>query len=226
MSAETLAPVDLPTRRRVVDLILNDGPQTAKQLAERLQLTPAAVRRHLAALLASGALTSHEQRVFGPRSRGRPSKVFGLTDSGRAEFRQAYDDLALAALRRLAVAAGPSAIQGIAEDRVACIEERFQAAREADPAKPAVEILVEALATDGYAPSIRPLNSGEQLLQHHCPIAHVAAEFPILCEIETQLFARLLGTHVQRLATIGHGDGVCNTNVPRRLPTPQIQRRK
>ncbi|HSO68804.1 MAG TPA: helix-turn-helix domain-containing protein [Arachnia sp.] len=226
MSVEAIETVDLPTRRRVVDLILNDGPQTAKQLAERLHLTPAAVRRHLAVLLTSGALTSHEQRVFGARGRGRPSKVFVLTDAGRAEFRQAYDDLAIAALRRLAVAAGPSAIRGIAEDRVACIEERFNAAREADPGRPAVEILVEALAADGYAPSIRPLHSGEQLLQHHCPIAHVAAEFPILCEIETQLFAKLLGTHVQRLATIAHGDGVCTTNVPHRLPTPQIPRRK
>ena len=169
MSVESIETVDLPTRRRVVDLILNDGPQTAKQLAERLHLTPAAVRRHLAVLLTSGALTSHEQRVFGARGRGRPSKVFVLTDAGRAEFRQAYDDLAIAALRRLAVAAGPSAIRGIAEDRVACIEERFSAAREADPERPAVEILVEALAADGYAPSIRPVHSGEQLLSAPLP---------------------------------------------------------
>ncbi|MFW6188461.1 MAG: transcriptional regulator, partial [Actinomycetota bacterium] len=26
---------------------------------------------------------------------------------------------------------------------------------------------------------------------------------------------RLLGTHVQRLATIAHGDGVCTTHIPR-----------
>jgi predicted ArsR family transcriptional regulator len=45
-------------------------------------------------------------------------------------------------------------------------------------------------------------------------VAHVAAEFPQLCEAETQAFARLLGTHVQRLATIAHGDGVCTTHVP------------
>lgn len=217
---------DLPTRRRVVDLIMNDGPQTAKQLAERLHLTPAAVRRHLAVLLGDGTLTSREQRVFGVRGRGRPSKVFALTDSGRAVFRQAYDDLAIAALRRLAQAEGPEAVREVAEGRVACIEDRFRAARDADPERPAMDLLVEALAVDGYAPSIRPLPSGNQLLQHHCPIAHVATEFPVLCEIETALFARLLGTHVQRLATIAHGDGVCTTHVPHRLPTPQIPRRK
>jgi len=226
VSVSSVEVVDLPTRRRVVNFILNEGPQTAKQLAERLHLTPAAVRRHLTVLLSDGTLESREQRVFGARGRGRPSKVFVLTDSGRTAFRQAYDDLAIMALKRLAVAAGPGAIREIATDRVTCIEERFRAARDRAPEAPAVELLVEVLAVDGYAPSIRPLHSGTQLLQHHCPIAHVATEFPELCEIETQLFARLLGTHVQRLATIAHGDGVCTTHVPHRLPTPAIPKRK
>jgi predicted ArsR family transcriptional regulator len=45
-------------------------------------------------------------------------------------------------------------------------------------------------------------------------VAHVAAEFPQLCEAETQVISRLVGTHVQRLATIAHGDGVCTTHIP------------
>jgi predicted ArsR family transcriptional regulator len=54
---------------------------------------------------------------------------------------------------------------------------------------------------------------GEQLCQHHCPVAHVAAEFPQLCEAETEAFSRLLGVPVRRLATIAHGDGICTTHV-------------
>jgi hypothetical protein len=41
----------------------------------------------------------------------------------------------------------------------------------------------------------------------------VAAEFPQLCEAETEAFGRLLDTPVQRLATIAHGDGICTTHV-------------
>jgi hypothetical protein len=44
-------------------------------------------------------------------------------------------------------------------------------------------------------------------------VAQVAAEFPQLCEAETEAFGRLLGTPVQRLATIAHGDGICTTHV-------------
>ena len=226
MSVSTEVEADVPTRRRVVHLILNDGPQTAKQLAERLELTPAAVRRHLSALLDEGTLTSREERVYGPRGRGRPSKVFVLTDEGRADFRQAYDDLAIAALRRLSAAAGPAAVRELATERLVEVEARFRGLRDADPERPAIEALVEALAVDGYAPSVRPVSSGDQLLQHHCPVANVAAEFPIMCEVETLLFSRLLDSHVQRLATIAHGDGVCTTHIPTPLPTPNIPKRK
>ncbi len=81
-----------------------------------------------------------------------------------------------------------------------------------------MQALAEALNADGYAASVRPAPAiaavhGEQICQHHCPVAHVAAEFPQLCEAETEAFGRLLGTPVQRLATIAHGDGICTTHV-------------
>jgi len=78
------------------------------------------------------------------------------------------------------------------------------------------------LTARGYAAQARAAGSGMQLCQHHCPVAHVAAEFPVLCEAETAAFAELLGTHVQRLATIARGDSACTTHVP--LDAPNVQR--
>jgi predicted ArsR family transcriptional regulator len=45
-------------------------------------------------------------------------------------------------------------------------------------------------------------------------VSHVAEEFPELCETEQQAMAEVLGTHVQRLATIVNGDCACTTHVP------------
>jgi hypothetical protein len=42
----------------------------------------------------------------------------------------------------------------------------------------------------------------------------VAREFPQFCDAETEAFSRLLGVHVQRLATLAHGDHVCTTFIP------------
>ena len=76
------------------------------------------------------------------------------------------------------------------------------------------EALAAALSADGYAAGVSRIPTGAQLCQHHCPVQHVAQEFPQLCEAETAMLSSLLGTHVQRLATIAHGDGVCTTHIP------------
>ena len=76
------------------------------------------------------------------------------------------------------------------------------------------QALATALTAEGYAATASAISSGGQLCQHHCPVAHVAEQFPQLCEAETEVFATLLGRHVQRLATIAHGDGVCTTCIP------------
>ncbi|HEX6195347.1 MAG TPA: metalloregulator ArsR/SmtB family transcription factor [Jiangellaceae bacterium] len=204
------------TRERVARSILENGPSTAAELGERLSLTPAAVRRHLDALLDEGMIEAREQRVYGQRGRGRPAKVFVLTDSGRDRFEQAYDDLAASALRFLAQQGGEKLVMDFARQRIAALEARYGSLMGSSSIQARVQALAEALSADGYAASAEssPIAIGEQLCQHHCPVAHVAEQFPQLCEAETDAFARLLGTHVQRLATIAHGDGVCTTHVP------------
>jgi len=207
--------VDASTRHRVAQSILEHGPSTAAALGDRLGLTAAAVRRHLDVLLERGLLVARDQRVYGARGRGRPAKVFALTDAGRADFYSAYDDLAIAALEFLADAAGSDSVRKFAASRVAPAEARYRdSLGSAAPHDSPAQGLADALTADGYVASVRPSALGEQLCQHHCPVAHVAERFPQLCEVETEMFSRLLGVHVQRLATIAHGDGVCTTHVP------------
>ena len=78
--------------------------------------------------------------------------------------------------------------------------------RGADPAA-RTETLVDLLSRDGFAASARPVRAGAlagvQLCQGHCPVQHAAEQFPTFCEAETDAFSRLLGVHVQRLATAG-----------------------
>jgi predicted ArsR family transcriptional regulator len=101
--------------------------------------------------------------------------------------------------------------------------------------------LAALLTEDGYAASVRPVPaaatlSGDtaettptasggaagalgvvpavQLCQGHCPVQHLAEEHTELCEAEARAFTELLGTHVQRLATIAGGAHACTTNIP------------
>ena len=225
------------TRARIARLILENGPVSAAALGSTLGLTPAAVRRHLDQLLDGGMIESRTARVYGNRGRGRPARVFAITDAGRSAFEHTYDDLATSALRFLAECAGEEAVTEFARRQVAELERKYRPVVAAAPAGGKVRALARALSADGYAATAGAVPAsgvvsaacgvraggvragpavtaaGEQLCQHHCPVAHVAAQYPQLCEAETAAFGRLLDTPVQRLATIARGDGVCTTHV-------------
>jgi predicted ArsR family transcriptional regulator len=216
---------DAPTRERVARSILENGPSTAAALAERLDLTAAAVRRHLDHLIGQGAVEAQQPRVYGARGRGRPAKVFALTEAGRDTFDQQYDDLAVEALRFLDETGGEEAVLAFARKRMAGLGAAYDAVVEANPDLSPAQALAVALTRDGYAASVRQGPVGAQLCQQHCPVAHVAHAFPQLCEAETEAISQVLGRHVQRLATIAHGDGVCTTCIPdpvAQVPSAQI----
>lgn len=222
LSEQQPAAIDGRTRDRVARLLLEHGSATAAELGVELGLSPAAIRRHLDAMLADGAVISRERPVRGHRGRGRPARVFVLTDAGRQDCgTHFYDGMATSAMRWIARTGGPAAVEEFAAEQVSGLEARCRAALEdaGDDPLARAEALATALTAEGYAASASTIASGGQLCQHHCPVAHVAAEFPQLCEAETAVISRLIGTHVQRLATIAHGDGVCTTHIPAQ-PSP------
>jgi predicted ArsR family transcriptional regulator len=216
------APTEGGTRDGVSRLLLECGPLTAVALAQRLELSAAAIRRHLDGLLERGLVVQCVPRGPRSRGRGRPAKAYTLTDKGRAAFPHAYDDLASTAMRYLQSTGGPGAVRQFAQYRADELAERLQDGMTGQPTRAPAERLADALSAEGYAASAETTGSGTQLCQHHCPVAHVAAEFAQLCEAETRAFERLLGTHVQRLATIANGDGVCTTFVPATRPDGRL----
>ncbi|MFI7589006.1 helix-turn-helix transcriptional regulator [Spongisporangium articulatum] len=218
--------MDQPTRDRVSREILQQGPVTARDLAETLGLTPAAVRRHLDGLEAQGLVEVHSSSTASdgsPRGRGRPARRYVLSDSGHATMSAEYDHLAAHVLEYLARTAGPEAVAGFARERAERLAARYRPAVEAAGPGPGsrAQALAGVLSEDGYAAAVRSNPRGAtQLCQGHCPVQHVAARFPQLCEAETQAFSTLLGVHVQRLATLAHGEHVCTTHVPAPLEAP------
>jgi predicted ArsR family transcriptional regulator len=211
------------TRDRVRQTISERGPLTAADLASRLGLTPAAVRRHLDHLAEQGAIKEHEPVPAGAlgRRRGRPARAYILSEAGHIGMGSDCDHVATSALRFLEDHAGKDAVREFAQERNDDMEARY-AVKLADAGRDVTaraEALAAALTADGFAASTRPVGAGTpmagvQLCQGHCPVQHVAAQFPQFCDAETDAFSRLLGVHVQRLATLAHGEHVCTTFIP------------
>jgi predicted ArsR family transcriptional regulator len=217
---EAAAPAnDGHTRRAIIRLLVESGPVTASRISEQLGLSAAGVRRHLDALIDAGDAQANAAAAWQQEGRGRPAKRYQLTAAGRAKLEHTYDDLASAAMRQLREIGGDDAVRTFARRRIDTILSGVRPAESdtEEAVEGAADRLADALTKAGYATTTTRVGGpirGVQICQHHCPVSHVAEEFPELCEAEQEAMAEVLGTHVQRLATIVNGDCACTTHVP------------
>lgn len=220
------------TRDLVHAAVSTRGPVTARELATEFALTPAAVRRHLDALSEQGHIEEREVVQSARRGRGRPARAYVLTASGQEQLPTTYDDVAIAALQYLAEQGGPDAVSHFADQQMAALEAELteHMGDVGTDVQARTLALAEALSKSGYAASTRPVGQGTgfaglQLCQGHCPMRSVANEFKEFCDAETDMISRVLGVHVQRLATLAGGEHVCTTFVPTgpmgSVPTPE-----
>ena len=180
-------------------------------------MTAAGIRRPLAALAESEFVLATERAPFGPAPaprRGRPSLVYSLSASGRAALSDDTASLAIEVLRFLDRTQGPQAVALFARERADRLISSLGIGSDSS-----MEYLAATLTDAGYAASIEDDHGPTvQLCQHHCPVVDAATEFPSICEAETAALSEALGTHVLRLATLAHGDGVCTAVIPVNRP--------
>ncbi len=219
---------DGQTRREIVRLLLESGSITAAEIGQRLGISTAGVRRHLDALVEDGDAEANPAAAWQQVGRGRPAKRYRLTPAGRAKLEHTYDDLASAAMRQLREIGGDEAVRTFARRRIDTILAGVPVVGpdDAPAVEGAADQVADALSQAGYATTTTRVGGplqGIQICQHHCPVSHVAEEFPELCEAEQQAISEVLGTHVQRLASIVNGDCACTTHVPLNLSTRDEQ---
>ena len=164
---------------------------------------------------------------------GRPARRYVIAPQGHERLGNDYLLIARNALEMLRDTVGESALEAFASARAAEMEARYRPVVEAagDDVAARAKALAEAMSRDGFVataqftepPAGRKVPehflASIQLCQGHCPIQHVAGDFPQLCDAETQAFSRLLDVHVQRLATLAGGEHVCTTHIPVGMPT-------
>ncbi len=224
IAAVPVADADERTRDRVLGAVLEHGPVSAAELGDLLGFTPAAVRRHLDHLSRTGVIEVKRVAKAGAGA-GRPARRYVLSSQGQSTLGNDYLDIATLALKQLQAVAGEEAVRQFAVERFAEMERRYTP--EIEQAGPDItaraRVLAEALSRDGFVASAASIEakaplpaalSSVQLCQGHCPIQQLAAEFPVFCDVETELFSRLVGVDVRRLSTLARGGHVCTTHIP------------
>ena len=205
------------TREQILVLLRRHGRLSAPRLADLLGINSVGVRRHLGLLERDGLV---ESTVEKPR-RGRPAAVYRLTDAGLERFPRHYDEVAREALAFLKDHDATALAQFLAwrnERLAASYAGRVEGATLAER----TDALAEVLSEQGFMAEVESAPGGLRLCQHNCTVEHLAAELPDLCTSEAELFERLLGTRVEREATVVDGAVRCVTriNLGRTIPSP------
>jgi predicted ArsR family transcriptional regulator len=205
------------TREQILVLLRRHGRLSAPRLAELLKINSVGVRRHLGLLERDGLV---EATVEKP-TRGRPAAIYRLTDAGLERFPRRYDEVAREALAFLKDHDAAALAQFLAwrnERLAASYAGRVDGATLAER----TDALAEVLSEQGFMAEVESApGGGLRLCQHNCTVEHLAAELPDLCTSEAELFARLLGTQVEREATVVDGAVRCVTriNLGRTIPS-------
>lgn len=101
------------TREQILHLLKTDGPMTVSDLAEKLDITEMAVRRHLNTLERDQMIGSRLLR----QAMGRPTSQFYLTDKADEYFPKNYHTFALSLLEDIEETEGPEAVERLFERR-------------------------------------------------------------------------------------------------------------
>lgn len=188
-------------RPRTLDLLKIHGPANVPGLARLLGVNPNAVRQQLEALHREGLVDMKTTR----RGVGRPTQMWSLTPKAEALFPQAYGTMAVDLLRRLREIDGEEKVEQLFAQRTKSLLKAYKEHLAGKSAGERLKELARMRDREGY---MARASAGE-LTEHHCPIAAIAKEFPMVCKYEKLLFEAALGMKVDRTRHIASGDVAC-----------------
>ncbi len=197
------------TRREIIVRLKREGPLSAGDLSERLEVSASAARQLLSALEGDGLVTHRRER----RGPGRPVHLYELTERGDALFPRRYADLATELLGYLA------------EIDDGLLAEIFRRRRERRVAEARLRLdglgfegrvreLARILDEDGYLTEVRSTGSGFLIVEHNCAVHRVAERYGQACSSEIEFIREVLpGAQVRRVTHIASGGPACTYEI-------------
>jgi len=195
------------TRRLVLLAIKEHGALTADQLAEMLNISAVAVRRHLGNLK-NTQLIQYEEVQNGV---GRPSYVYSLTERAQRIFPRNYQELAGDMLDTIKAMYGKAAVEAIFARRTNKKIQNYRFLVHANTLPERIDQLVSLRRADGYMSTWKEAENHSFIINElNCPIQHVAEGCETVCREDLRLFSDLLDARVTRLNHMVQGDNACS----------------
>jgi len=196
---------------RILQLLKMRANMTVGQLTDALHISQMGVRQHLAILEAEGLVEHYQEK----QGRGRPPHVYQLTDQANSLFPTTYANFAVGLMQEVAKFNGPGFINKVFRGRMKAQLEAYQLRLKGKTLCERVKELARIRDEEGYMARFDENADDYVLIEHNCPIAVIAQEYPDVCEIETALFRQSLGAKVVREEHLMQGSHRCCYRIPK-----------
>lgn len=203
------------TKQDILQHLLREGKATAQELAESLDISPQAIRRHLKDLETEGLIEYQSVQT----GMGRPQHIYELTPQGRERFPNRYGEFAVSLLDTLAETVGADKVSTILQKQWERKALEYRRRLGTGSVQERVSKLVEIRRAEGYMAEwyvVEPEAgaSGKapryMLAEHNCAISNVAETFPSVCDHELEMFGAVLpDCTVERTHWLIHGEHRC-----------------
>ncbi|MFN7517078.1 MAG: iron-sulfur cluster biosynthesis transcriptional regulator SufR [Dolichospermum sp.] len=208
------------TKQDILEYLLKHSQATAVELADCLDVSPQAIRRHLKDLETEKLVL---YSVSAQPSMGRPQHLYQLSQQGRSRLQKnanrlndGYGEFAISLLDTLAETVGRDQVKSILRKQW---ERKAQEYRERvgnGSLRERVASLIELRKQEGFMAEFHPVESDASgaerfiFVEHTCAISDVAESFPSVCGHELEMFAAILpDCTVERTHWQIHGEHRC-----------------
>lgn len=199
-------PLGDTTRGRLLTLV-REAARSVSELAEELDVTSTAVRKHIHGLRADGFLEEQGSR----KGMGRPATLYGLTDEGEALFLRGHEAILGAVFAAVRDEVGPDRQTAVLRDAGAQLARRMLSARGEMPPESfdaSVQVALALLRDLGGREELREAGTHAEILGFSCPLGEYVEEFPECCELVAGFLEELLGVPVEAKCP-REGDPLC-----------------
>ena len=203
------------TKQDILQYLLKQERATAQELADALDISPQAIRRHLKDLEAEELIEYKSVQV----GMGRPQHVYSLSRKGRDRFPNHYGEFAVSLLDTLTETLGQEQASSILRKQWQRKAQEYRDKVGTGSVQERVAKLVEIRQSEGYMAEwhvleSNKLNNGTEpqfiLTEHNCAISNVAESFPSVCGHELEMFAAVLpDCSVERTHWLNQGEHQC-----------------
>ena len=175
--------------QHILNILKTHGPQSARQLADALNLTTMGVRQHLLSLEEEGKLVFEDR----PASRGRPVRYWSLTELANDDFDNQHEELTLQLIDSVREIFGESGLDQLIHSREQKMRQNYsESLRSRETLEEKLQALVGIRTAEGYMATLEKQDDHWLLMENHCPICAAAKRCQNFCRSELSLFQQLL----------------------------------